>query len=497
MRFRIYSLLGLLVCGATLSPWPSAQARNTLALLNAQQISPKSQIVDFRQTQFVFARGSSLDTDWGQVSVDVENVKLRGMLGTSGGYLNVVLHDSRLGGPFWVVENLRIPPDSDCRQDGLSSNTLREEQVDTSRKTPMSAYFDLRPGIEGSGSVNRLRAAVLVSTGPLPPVLSIWNLLEQASPEEFRVSQQVNNAEGDLGEVAASTPPSTGPLLLGPPPQPIVPVPELPSDFAFPLEVIQYNQPNINAAKNQCVPMADALVIGYLRIRYNHPPLAWPLPHSSSAGLGLQITSADVISWEPEPESSRVAQLDARARRSGVLNFDTGGGTDRCNNIRAVFSYMATQGVPGQIVFRHQGGSATYGAGNSCDNGDVLLPLGGITSTRQGNNPTWQWIFDQLQLGRGIYMSFGRYDVNGNRTSGHALRIWGARRFNGRNYIYTLDDGNQGSNNDGLQNTQFEVADNDTPGMPNVPNGRLELGDTSSEIEFVMSMEAKPTLLIP
>ena len=211
MRFRIYSLLGLLVCGATLSPWPSAQARNTLALLNAQQISPKSQIVDFRQTQFVFARGSSLDTDWGQVSVDVENMKLRGMLGTSGGYLNVVLHDSRLGGPFWVVENLRIPPDSDCRQDGLSSNTLREEQVDTSRKTPMSAYFDLRPGIEGSGSVNRLRAAVLVSTGPLPPVLSIWNLLEQASPEEFRVSQQINNAEGDLGEAAASTPPSTGP----------------------------------------------------------------------------------------------------------------------------------------------------------------------------------------------------------------------------------------------------------------------------------------------
>src|SRR6185503_8300463 len=150
---------------------------------------------------------------------------------------------------------------------------------------------------------------------------------------------------------------------------PIVPVPELPSDLAFPLEVIQYNQPNINAAKNQCVPMADALVIGYLRIRYNHAPLAWPLPHFSSAGLGLQTTSGDVIAWQPEPESSRVAQLDARARRSGVLNFDTGGGTDRCNNIRAVFSYMATQGVPGQIVFRHQGGSATYGAGNSCDNG--------------------------------------------------------------------------------------------------------------------------------
>ncbi|HEY7617225.1 MAG TPA: hypothetical protein VH744_10510 [Terriglobales bacterium] len=476
----------------------SAEARNTVALLNAQQVSPKSQIADFRQTQFVFASGQSLDTDWGQVRVDLENIKLRRMLDASGGYLNVVLHDSRLGGPFWVIENLRIPPDSDCRTDGTSSDTLREEQIaDPPRKTPMSAHFDLRPGIEGSGAVNRLRAAVLVSTSPLPPILSIWHLIEEVSPEEFRVSPQINNAEGDLGEAPTSTPASTGELLLGPPPQPIVPVPEPPSDFAFPIEVIQYNQPNINAAKNQCVPMADALVIGYLRIRYNHPPLAWPLPHSSSAGLGLQSNVGDVIFWEPEPESSRVAQLDARARRSGVLNFDTGGGTDRCGNIRALFSYMAEEGVPGQIVFRHQGGSATYGAGNSCDNGDVLLPLGGITSTRQGITPTWQWIFDELQQGRGIYMSFGRYDVNGNRTSGHAVRIWGARRFNGRNYIYTLDDGDQGSNNVGLQNTQYEVVDKHTPGMPNVPNGRLELGDTSSEIEFVMSMEAKPTLLVP
>jgi hypothetical protein len=158
---------------------------------------------------------------------------------------------------------------------------------------------------------------------------------------------------------------------------------------------------------------------------------------------------------------------------------------------------MATQGVPEQIVFRHQGGDAVYGAGNTCDNGDATLPLGGITSTRADIYPTWEWIFDQLQKGRGIYMSFGRYDAAGNRTSGHAVRIWGARRFNGRDYIYTLDDGNQGSNSVGLQNTQLEVVDNNTPGLPNVPNGRLEFAGTNSEMEFVMSMQAKPTLLIP
>ena len=495
MKLKNYSSIGLLLFAAMFLTSSNAEARDVLASLNAHQVSPNSQIVEFRQTQFVFKAGRSLNSDWGQVSVDVESMQLHRMLDKSGGYLNVVLYANyRQGDAFWVVENLRIPPDSECRADGISDDMLREERIDTSRKTPMTAYFDLRPGVEGNGQVNRIFATVVVSASPLPPIERIWQLLQQVSCDEFRVVSQLNNAEGDLGEESTSTPPpSSGPLVLGPPPQPITPVPEPPSDLAFPLEVFQYNQPNINAGSSQCVPMADALVIGYLRIRYNAPPLSWPLPHNSSAGVGLQT----IFGWIPDPEGSRVAQIDARARRSGVFDFDTGGGTSRCRHIRAVFSYMATQGVPGQIVFRHQGGDPTYGAGNSCDNGDATLPLGGFTSTRQGVHPTWQWIYDQLQLGRGIYMSYGRYNDAGERTGGHALRIWGARRFNGRDYIYTLDDGDQGSNNVGLQNTQWEVADHHTPGIPNVPNGRLELGSEGREIEFVMSMEAKPTLLIP
>lgn len=43
----------------------------------------------------------------------------------------------------------------------------------------------------------------------------------------------------------------------------------LPSDFAFPLEVVQYDRPNINVGLNQCMPIAHALVLGYLRIRCN------------------------------------------------------------------------------------------------------------------------------------------------------------------------------------------------------------------------------------
>jgi len=245
------------------------------------------------------------------------------------------------------------------------------------------------------------------------------------------------------------------------------------------------------------MPMSLANLIGYLRIRYNHPPLAWPLPHFSSPGIGEQITSGDVISWQPVPNSSRMAQIDARTRRVGVLDFETGEGSNSCQYLPAVFSYFTTQGTPEQVAFRHQGGSAVIGENATCDFDDVLLPLGGITSTRDGMNPTWEWMFDQLQQGRGVFIGFGRYDVVGNRTGGHGVRVWGARRFDGRNYLYTLDDGDQGFNTLGLRTQQWEVADESQPGIAGVPNGRLEMGSTNWEIEFAVSVQAKPTLLIP
>jgi len=471
-------------------------AQDALGILGARAVGPGGKAVRFQQVQFVFDAGRSADSDWGQVEADVD--KLRRMIGDEGGYLNVALHsDSLRGRPAWVVENLRIPPQPELRAEGITEDRLRDERIAANGpQQPMTAYFDLRPDQEGSGRVDRLAATVLLSTSPLPAIERVWSLIERVPHAAFAVEQVLVNSGGDLGEATSPPPPSSGVLLLGPPPQPIMPAPELPSDFAYAQEVIQYDQPNINAALNQCMPMAHALVLGYLRIRYNTPPLSWPLPHYSSAGIGLTASAGDVVYWVPQPESSRVAQIDARTRRAGVLNFDSGGGAQRCEYLRATFSYLAAQGAAGQIVYRHQGGSPLYGAGAECD-GDPTLPLGGIVSTRQGVNPTWEWIFQELQLGRGVFMAFGYYDVAGVRTGGHAVRIFGARRFNGRSYVYTLDDGNQGSNNVGLQTKQWEVADAGTPGMPGVPNGRLELGGTTSEIEFVMSAEAKPTLLVP
>jgi hypothetical protein len=430
--------------------------------------------------------------------VHADPAKLRRFLGKGGGYVNVALHTGTRGGAAWVVENLRIAPDPLCRTDLIRLDQLRAEGIaHADANVPMTAHFDLRPGSVGAGRVDRVLATVLVSVSPLPTIEGIWSVVERLRPDPYPVEPALVDAEGNDDEATATPPPSGGPLLLGPPPQAIEPAPDAPSNLAFPLEVTQYDQPNIQSASMQCMPMGMANVIGYLRIRYNHLPLSWPLPHYSSPGIGQQQNVGDVVFWEPVPESSRIAQIDARTRRSGVLDFESGSGSSRCQYLPALFSYIATQGTPAQIAFRHQDGDAVYGEGATCDNNDILQPLGGITSTREGGDVTWDWVFDQLQKGRGVFLSFGRYDVDGVRTGGHAVRVWGARRFNGRDYFYTLDDSDQGLNTLGLQTSQWEVADESSPGTPGVPNGRLEINGGTSQIEFALSAEAKPTLLIP
>jgi len=190
-----------------------------------------------------------------------------------------------------------------------------------------------------------------------------------------------------------------------------------------------------------------------------------------------------------------VANVDTFTRRSGVVNAGVGKGSSKCQLIRGAFGYLAEYGTLAQAIFRHQGGVELYGEDASCDDGTVIL--GGIVSTKEGLYPTWEWMFEQLQLGRGVSILFGRYDMNGSRTSGHMVRVWGAASYLDKKYIYTLDDQYQGINTYGLRTQQWEVEDIGQPGLAGVPDGRLNMNGTSWEIEFALSVEAVPTLMIP
>ena len=112
---------------------------------------------------------------------------------------------------------------------------------------------------------------------------------------------------------------------------------------------------------------------------------------------------------------------------------------------RALFGYLQNlemNGVLGTPVtdfanFRHAGSTRTYGDGARCDDADdangVSVIPDGLQSTSSANDVTWQWIFDELSAERALVCSIGRYSFLQDphpkriRTSGHVVRVYGAR----------------------------------------------------------------------
>jgi hypothetical protein len=488
--------------------------------------------ISFQQITFQFDTGTVALADWGRMQVNPD--LWSAATGLDSGFVNLFVHvynsSAAQANAIWDVQNFYVPgmltedcPDTDAPPAGFdpapvpgtappdstipgspppNSNVPTPQPADISigaKTRLLSTYLDLRPTVEGLGRVDTIVATLLVSEQPLPVVYRIQTLARTYPRTLIQVTQAKVNGEGDWGQFARVIPnPSRNVLLVGPPPVPLppVPTPDYPSDIFFPIEVFQNDAPNVECAWNQCVPMAHANVLGYLQERYNGGILTWKLSHHYIPGIGKVDAAGDIPFWTPVPANSVVANIDALTRRLGVINPNVGDPTlTRCQQIRGILGYLTAFGDQAKAVYRHQGSSPVLGAGNTCDNGTV--PLGSLTSQRQGEFPTWQWIFEQLQKGRGVAMSFGRYDDKGDRKSGHMVRVWGAARHLNTNYLFTLDDAMQGDNIWGTVNTQWQVADTGSPGMPGVPDGRLNLDNTTWEIEFAISAEAKPTLNIP
>lgn len=493
---------------------------------------PATAGISFQQITFQFDTGTVALADWGRIQVNPDLWSAATDLDS--GFINLFVHVSTSSvapaDVIWDVQNFCVPgmltedcpdtsappagfdpapvPDTTPPDSSIPGSTPPDSNVPTTQPTDisiggtprlLSTYLDLRPTEEGYGQVYTIVATLLVSEQPLPVVDRIQILAETYPSTLIQVTQAKVNAEGDWGEFVPVIPnPSRNVLLVGPPPVPLppVPIPDLPSDIFFPIEVFQNDAPNVECARNQCAPMALANVLGYLEERYNGGILMWKLIHPHIPGIGKVDAAGDIPFWTPIPANSVVANIDALTRRSGVINPDVGDPTSaRCQQIRGVLGYLTAFGDFAKVVYRHQGSSPVLGAGNTCDDGTVLL--GNLTSQRQGEFPTWQWIFDQLQKGRGVAMSFGRYDDMGERKSGHMVRVWGAARHLNTYYLFSLDDDEQGDNTYGTMNTEWKVADTGSPGMPGVPDGRLNLDNTTWEIEFAISAEAKPTLNIP
>ena len=125
---------------------------------------------------------------------------------------------------------------------------------------------------------------------------------------------------------------------------------------------------------------------------------AWNVPELHIPGFARHYVGDNPF-WVRVPSNSIVAQLDWYAQRKGVFHADTGKGTGKCERFRALFGYLTEAGPFTAAEYRHQGYKSEHiGEGVSCDDG--TYDLGGNVSSREGEFVTFEWIFEQLQLGR-------------------------------------------------------------------------------------------------
>jgi hypothetical protein len=448
-----------------------------------QQILPSDGVVKIQQVLWNLSsnnvkKGAS---DWGQVCINPARLA-RKFAGDA--YISVILYDPLTGGAAWSAANIFVPA-AGC--DPVPST------VETPTM-PMCTYVDLRPYTTGTdGRVPLIYANVVVSSQPALVTNATGYALLQFQPGLFPVGRTVEDTDGFPPDPLIGTfPPRIIDRVepVGPPPTGLTPAPEPSLDLAYPMCALQSPTPNIQCAQNQCFPMGVSLALQYLENRYDGPILKWNLPHAQVPGIGQTFSAGDVLYWLPVPENSVVAQVDAFTRRGFVASFDSGSGTSSlCQAYDGMFGYLDSTGTPNQANFRHQGTSSLID--QACNLG--FPDYGGRSSSSDGNLVTWQWLYDELATGHAIWMGFGRYDNTGARTGGHCVRIYGACLTNGTRYIYTVDDGDQGTNNLGLRTQSWTVVDLHTPGTPNVPNGRLEMGGLMWEIEFAQSIQAIPT----
>jgi len=456
-RLRSVIALGLLV-----APSLAAQTVGGSSIGLRSPIGPGSSViqilpgeggVSFQQVAFNYSFGFVAYTDWGQIVVDPEALRRR--TGAHSGFINVF----DAGGPKWVVENLSVP------------------LVAT---RPICRYFDLRPRVEGSGEVLSTRLTVLFSVKPLPNASSVLSFPRRLGFQTFAVQQTVHDAEGAFAfDTVDEDPPPDSRFdpadLLGQPPPASNP-PDSPT-FGARIGVYQLDQPNVDTAKSQCVPMAYANTLQYLEDRYDAPGVSWRLQHEHVPGYGMGVPCTDggAAFWLPVPTFSLVANIDAHSRRNLVCDCSSGKGT----STNGFFRYVAAYGASSPMVLTHQGG-------------DPVKQVDGVVSIREGVYPTWEWIYDKLERGRGVYMSYCRFDPEGERTGGHAVRIWGAESYNGKRYLLILDDSSQGCGTGGTSSRSIEVADIGAPdGGP--PNGKLNInGLLSRELGGVRAIQAFP-----
>mmetsp|Transcript_8838 Transcript_8838/g.24471 ORF Transcript_8838/g.24471 Transcript_8838/m.24471 type:complete len:528 (+) Transcript_8838:68-1651(+) len=454
------------------------------------------------------------ESDWGVVTIDQSKLDTSGVGAfddPSDWYMNI-LRPGPNKEALWVVDNLMLKSQqSSCAAGSPGGETtlltryFSLEGLDASQDDPTKGPPTSTGVRGGKNKLAEIDLIVLISPFPVPLLPEALLEMARYPTAPFPLTSVAIDAQGHILVDANNNPIDPPPGNVGPAPQPLTieslrarpgPNPTVPgpsNTLVAPVCAFQEDSPNVQCARNQCVPMAVANTLQFLEDKYGKGPFfEWELGDDHVLpGYGK---TADNFTWAPQIQesflptrsSSLIAEIDALTRRRNTDSFDTGRGSTYCQLYDGMFGYLDTQGL--EAEFRHQGADSVFGFGGSCSDPSH----GGRNSTRVGAQPTWQWMYDELQDGNGVFLAYGRYNSSGIRTGGHVLRVQGACRFASADYLYLLDDGRQGSTSDrlttGLQVTQWRVEDTRSPNDPMTGNGQLNLDGANWEIEWAQAV---------
>jgi hypothetical protein len=382
---------------------------------------------------------------WGALIVDPVAVARKA--GVESGFVSVRTAKG------WVVHNLPVQSHPEMEWPEI----VKRQGLPAPRVVhPVRAHFDV-------GTTRALASTSMAVVFTRQPLGSA-KVLKQAEGVPLGKFKVVTTPVTLPGGVAAPPPD-------GIPPQPPPPPPILAPEPIEPVLGVQGwqsvtlpNDDNVNSAFNQCVPVAIANGLAYLRGTFG---LAVPEPHVPGVGGG----------------ESLVGTLDALSARvtagpcSGSPVFDCFDGNGQNGFINGLYGYLDTRGLENSVTLRHQGIDQDYPS--ACGFGGD-----GPVSTSDGPEVTVDWVKERVDAGNAVLLAFDRLQQTPQgevKTSGHMIRIYGYSVIQGQTYFMELDDQQQDAMNngmcqpdpDGLSWESFAVGDVDNDGRLNKSLAKL------------------------
>ena len=386
-------LVGILVCTLLIATATSVTGTNDQKLTKQSPINFASALT-FSQVDFYLEDVVQKNSEWGHVEVNIPELTQE----LKQGYLNAYTDAG------WVLRNEFI------------------NQVENMKY--LSMYFNL--GVKPGEEIRYLVAYIDFSEEPSRE-------FKDGPRNEYEVNDKAYAATG-VGEKW---------------------------ELMYPIELLpftgdltyDYTKPNLNenenvqAAHNQCFPMAIANSLQYLE---NRNP-------------GFYIFNDHKIGLKGD--DSLVGQLDEYCGRNAPSRT-TGSGVWFVPMMEGKFQYLADWGLTDMLTHKHQG----YGYGETIPPGD--FNHAGITSKDESvdGKVTFDWIENELRSCEDLEVV----------KDGHAVRVFGCGKVLGKPYLRYKHDSIQTGAADpddtrGLEEVQVFVEDTDGDGMMNWGGSNQEI----------------------